>query len=55
METRSTDAKGRITLPRPFAKATVVIDPISDSEIRIRKAETIPKDDPRFPEEDSPR
>jgi hypothetical protein len=37
-ETRSTDAKGRICLPRAFANATVIIDQLSETELRIRKA-----------------
>ena len=39
--TRTTDAKGRITLPRSFANATVVIDQVSDLEVRIRKAQVL--------------
>lgn len=39
METRTIDADGRINLPPEFANATVVIDRVSESEIRIRKAE----------------
>ena len=38
METRSTDAKGRISLPKAFANATVIFDQLSDTELRIRKA-----------------
>src|SRR5271165_4372905 len=48
METRSTDAKGRISLPKAFANATVIIDQVSDSEIRIRKAIVIPEDEVKF-------
>jgi Protein of unknown function (DUF1778) len=51
METRSTDSKGRISLPKGFANATVIIDQVSDSEIRIRKAVVIPQDEIRFTEE----
>jgi hypothetical protein len=51
METRSTDAKGRICLPRAFANATVIIDHLSDTELRIRKAVVIPQDEVRFDEE----
>jgi uncharacterized protein (DUF1778 family) len=35
METRSTDAKGRICLPIAFANATVILDQIGDTEIRL--------------------
>jgi hypothetical protein len=51
METRSTDAKGRISLPKAFANATVIIEQVSDTEIRIRKAVVIPEDEVRFYEE----
>jgi hypothetical protein len=51
METRSTDAKGRVCLPKSFANATVIIDQVSDTEIRIRKAVVIPQDEIRFTEE----
>jgi Protein of unknown function (DUF1778) len=51
METRSTDAKGRICLPKAFANATVIIDQVSDTEVRIRKAVVIPQDEIRFTEE----
>lgn len=51
METRSTDAKGRISLPKAFANATVIIEQVSDTEVRIRKAVVIPEDEVRFYEE----
>jgi hypothetical protein len=51
METRSTDAKGRICLPKGFANATVIIDRVSETEIHIRKAVVIPEDEVRFYEE----
>jgi hypothetical protein len=51
METRSTDAKARITLPKAFANSTVIIEQVSDTEIRIRKAVVIPEDEIRFYEE----
>lgn len=51
VETRSTDAKGRICLPKAFANATVIIDQLSDTELRIRKAVVIPEDEIRFEEE----
>jgi uncharacterized protein (DUF1778 family) len=53
METRSTDAKGRISLPKAFANATVIIEQVSDTEVRIRKAVVIPQDEVRFLEESS--
>jgi hypothetical protein len=51
METRSTDSKGQICLPKNFANATVIIDQLSETEIRIRKAVVIPEDEVRFYEE----
>ncbi|SIO62777.1 Protein of unknown function [Singulisphaera sp. GP187] len=51
METRSTDAKGRLSLPKAFANATVIIEQVSDTELRIRKAVVIPEDEVRFYEE----
>jgi hypothetical protein len=51
METRSTDAKGRICLPKAFANATVIIDQLSETELRIRKAVILPADEIRFAEE----
>ncbi len=48
---RTTDAKGRISLPKAFANATVIIEQVSDTEIRIRKARVIPEDEIRFYEE----
>jgi hypothetical protein len=50
-ETRSTDAKGRINLPKAFANATVIIEQVSENELRIRKARVIPEDEIRFVEE----
>jgi Protein of unknown function (DUF1778) len=51
MLTRSTDAKGRICLPKAFANATVIIDQVSETELRIRKAVVVPEDEVRFAEE----
>ncbi len=51
METRSTDAKGRICLPKAFANATVIIEQLSETELRIRKAVILPEDEIRFAEE----
>jgi hypothetical protein len=54
-ETRTTDAKARLSLPKSFANATVIIDQISDTELRIRKARVIPEDELVFPEESPAR
>lgn len=51
METRTTDAKGRGTLPKGFANATVIVDQVSETEVRIRKAVVIPEDEIPFREE----
>jgi hypothetical protein len=51
IETRSTDAKGRVSLPKAFANATVMIEQVSENELRIRKARVIPEDELVFSEE----
>ncbi len=51
MLTRTTDRKARVSLPSSFANATVIIEQISDTELRIRKAQVIPEDEIRFAEE----
>ncbi len=51
LETRSTDAKGRVSLPKAFANATVIIEQVSENELRIRKARVIPEDEIRFAED----
>ncbi len=48
---RTTDKKARVSLPGEFANATVVIEKVSDTELRIRKAQVVPEDEYRFPEE----
>lgn len=50
-ETKTTDSKARVILPRGFASTTVVVDQLSDTEVRIRKAIVIPEDEVRFYEE----
>jgi hypothetical protein len=50
-ETRTTDAKARLSLPKSFANSTVLIEQISDTELRIRKARVIPEDEMKFAEE----
>jgi hypothetical protein len=49
--THLTDEKARINLPKDFANSTVLIEQISDTELRIRKARVIPEDDLPFVEE----
>jgi DNA-binding transcriptional regulator/RsmH inhibitor MraZ len=49
--TRSTDDKGRVSLPKSFANATVLIEQVSETELRIRKARVIPEDSVYFVED----
>ncbi len=49
--TRTTDRKARVRLPESFANATILIEQVSDTELRIRKAQVIPEDEIRFAEE----
>lgn len=49
--TRTTDPKGRVSLPKAFANTTVVIEQLSDTELRIRKARIIPEEELRFYED----
>jgi hypothetical protein len=49
--TRNTDPKGRVSLPKAFASSTVIIEQISGTELRIRKARVVPEDEIRFAEE----
>jgi hypothetical protein len=50
-ETRTTDAKARLILPKSFANATVIIEQVSDSELRVRRAKVVPEDEIPFAEE----
>ncbi len=50
-DVRTTDAKGRLILPRSFANATVVVEQVSETELRVRRARVVPEDELRFPEE----
>ena len=52
-ETRKTDSKARVTLPGNFADSTVIVEQLSDTELRIRKAVVIPEEELRFQEEAS--
>jgi hypothetical protein len=49
--TYTTDEKARITLPKNFANSTVLVEQVSDTELRIRKGRVIPEDDLPFLEE----
>lgn len=50
-QTRTTDAKARLVLPKAFANATVIIEQVSETELRIRRAKVIAEDDLAFAEE----
>lgn len=39
---RVTDGKARLTLPKGFANATVLVEVVSENEIIIRKAKVVP-------------
>ena len=51
LETRTTDSKARLVLPKSFANSTVIIEQISDTEIRVRRAKVVAEDDLPFEEE----
>ncbi len=51
VRTYTTDGKARIVLPKNFANSTILVEQISDTELRIRKARVIPEDDLPFVEE----
>jgi uncharacterized protein (DUF1778 family) len=50
-ETRTTDAKARLILPKAFANATVIIEQVSDTELRVRRANVVAEDELLFAEE----
>lgn len=50
-EIQMTDAKGRLVLPDSFANATVMVEQVFDSEIRVRIIEGKPEEEFRFAEE----
>lgn len=39
---RTTDSNARISLPKGFANVTVLVEQVSDSEVRIKKVEIVP-------------
>jgi uncharacterized protein (DUF1778 family) len=50
-EIRTIDAKSRLVLPKSFANATVIVDQVSETEIRVRRAKVIAEDELHFSEE----
>lgn len=55
LETRTTDSKGRLVLPREFANATVILERVSETEIRVRRARVVPEDELGLPEKSASR
>ncbi len=53
-ETRTIDAKARLVLPKSFANATVIVEQVSDTEIRVRRAKVVPEDELPFREDSTP-
>jgi hypothetical protein len=43
--TRTTDGKARVSLPRTFANSVILIEQISETELRIGKAQVVPEDE----------
>lgn len=50
-ETRTTDAKARLVLPKAFANATVIVEQVSETEVRVRRAKVVAEDELPHPEE----
>ena len=48
-ELRESDAKGRVTLPKGFASATLLFERVGDNELRVRKAKVTPLDEAEAP------
>ncbi len=49
--TRTTDQKARVSLPKSFANATVIVEQVSETEVRIRRVVMVPEDEFPFYEE----
>lgn len=50
-ETCVADAEARVALPTGFANATLIIEQLSDVEVRIRKTDATRDDETEFAEE----
>jgi hypothetical protein len=48
---RFTDKKARLILPPRFANSAVLIEEVSETEVRVRKAVILPEDEIPFTEE----
>jgi hypothetical protein len=51
---RFTDKKSRLILPARFANSAVLVEEVSETELRIRKAVILPEDEMPFTEERRP-
>jgi hypothetical protein len=51
---RFTDKKARLILPARFANSAVLVEEVSENELRIRKAVILPEDELPFTEEQRP-
>ena len=51
---RFTDKKARVILPTRFANSAVLIEEVSETELRIRKAVILPEGEVPFTEEQRP-
>ena len=51
---RFTDKKARLVLPARFANSAVLVEEVSETELRIRKAIILPEDEVPFTEEQRP-
>jgi hypothetical protein len=51
---RFTDKKSRLILPARFANSAVLIEEVSETELRIRKAVVLPEDEMPFAEDRRP-
>jgi hypothetical protein len=51
---RFTDKKARLILPARFASSAVLVEEVSETELRIRKAVVLPEDEVPFTEEQRP-
>ena len=50
-EIRTTDSRGRSVLPKSFANASVMVEQVSETEVRIRRAKLVAEGKLPFPEE----
>jgi uncharacterized protein (DUF1778 family) len=50
-EIRTIDAKARLVLPKAFAHATVIVEQVSETELRVRRAKVVAEDALPFAED----